>query len=91
MLKCWLIKADERPPFSELVELVSKTLERRAGYLDFSAMDPLSLAQLLENGQRLDKPLNSACSDTMYTHLIISMYDVNITQRAHVVHQVSFQ
>ena len=36
MLKCWQANADERPPFSELVELVSTDLERQAGYLDFS-------------------------------------------------------
>lgn len=36
MLKCWQANADERPPFSELVELVSTDLERHAGYLQFS-------------------------------------------------------
>ena len=36
MLKCWQANADERPPFSELVELVSADLERQAGYLKFS-------------------------------------------------------
>ena len=36
MLKCWQANADERPPFSELVELVSTDLERQAGYLEFS-------------------------------------------------------
>ena len=36
MLKCWQANADERPLFSELVELVSTDLERQAGYLEFS-------------------------------------------------------
>ena len=36
MLKCWQANADERPPFSALVVLVSTDLERQAGYLDFS-------------------------------------------------------
>ena len=36
MLKCWQVNADERPPFSTLVVLVSTDLERQAGYLDFS-------------------------------------------------------
>ena len=36
MLKCWQADADERPPFSTLVVLVSTDLERQAGYLDFS-------------------------------------------------------
>ena len=36
MLKCWQANADERPPFSTLVVLVSTDLERQAGYLEFS-------------------------------------------------------
>ena len=36
MIQCWLISADERPPFSQLVALVSTALERQAGYLDIS-------------------------------------------------------
>ena len=36
MLKCWQPNADERPPFSTLVVLVSTDLERQAGYLEFS-------------------------------------------------------
>ena len=36
MLKCWQTDADERPPFSTLVMLVSTDLERQAGYLEFS-------------------------------------------------------
>ena len=36
MLKCWQANADERPPFSTLVVLVSTDLERQAGYLDLS-------------------------------------------------------
>ena len=36
MLKCWQANADERPPFSTLVVLVSTDLERQAGYFEFS-------------------------------------------------------
>ena len=36
MIQCWLISANERPPFSQLVALVSTALERQAGYLDIS-------------------------------------------------------
>ena len=36
MQKCWQADADERPPFSTLVVLVSTDLERQAGYLEFS-------------------------------------------------------
>lgn len=36
MLKCWLISADDRPSFSQLVALVSTALEHQAGYLDIS-------------------------------------------------------
>ena len=36
MQKCWQVNADEQPPFSTLVVLVSTDLERQAGYLDFS-------------------------------------------------------
>ena len=45
------------------------------GKAPYAGVDPLSLAQLLENGQRLDKPLNAACSDSMYAHNDASMYD----------------
>ena len=36
MLKCWQTNADERPPFSTLVVLVSTDLEHQAGYLGLS-------------------------------------------------------
>ena len=35
------------------------------GKTPYPGVDPLSLVQLLENGQRLDKPSNSACPDEM--------------------------
>ena len=31
----------------------------------YPGVDPLSVVQLLENGQRLNKPANSACPDEM--------------------------
>jgi len=29
---------------------------------------------MLENGRRLDKPLNAACSDAMYVAMYVCMY-----------------
>ena len=47
------------------------------GKSPYPGVDPLSLTQLLQNGQRLDKPLNAACSDTMYVHrcMYVDMYE----------------
>ena len=36
-----------------------------AGKIPYAGVDPLSLAQLLEDGRRLGKPSNAACSDEM--------------------------
>ena len=35
------------------------------GKIPYPAVDPMSLMKLLENGQRLEKPSNSACSRKM--------------------------
>ena len=46
------------------------------GKTPYPGVDPLSLIQLLENGQRLDKPLNAACTNTMYVCSVdISLYE----------------
>ena len=68
MLKCWLIKADERPPFSELVVLVSKALERRAGYLDFTAIPSasfLSASVRRKGGKKSVVPLSPMSTPTV--------------------------
>ena len=44
------------------------------GRSPYPGVDPLSLAQLLQNGRRLDKPLNAACSDSMYVHNYMYLY-----------------
>ena len=58
MLKCWQANADERPPFSELVELVSTDLERQAGYLDFS-FSPDDVSPTTEDNKEKSLPLPS--------------------------------
>jgi len=64
MLKCWLANADERPPFSKLVALVSADLERQAGYLDVSSIPSASF--LSENeGREKCIPSLSAMSPTI--------------------------
>lgn len=34
--------------------------------MPYPGLDPLSVIELLETGQRLPKPVNAACSDEMY-------------------------
>ena len=41
MLKCWHGDPEERPTFSELVSLMSLTLEGLAGYMDVSTFGKL--------------------------------------------------
>ena len=43
-------------------------------------MDLLTLVQVLENGRRLEKPLNTACSDTMYVDSVEISYPVTTCQ-----------
>ena len=43
MLKCWQGDPKERPTFSELVSLMSQTLESLAGYMDVSAFGKLEV------------------------------------------------
>jgi len=38
------------------------------GKAPYPGVDPLSLVQLLETGQRLNKPVNSACPDEMWAY-----------------------
>ena len=44
MLKCWHGDPEKRPTFSELVSLMSLTLERLAGYLEVSTFGMLEVA-----------------------------------------------
>ena len=43
MLKCWHGDPKERPTFSELVSLISQTLESLAGYMDVSTFGKLEV------------------------------------------------
>ena len=43
MLKCWHGDPEERPTFSELVSLMSQTLESFAGYMDVSTFGKLEV------------------------------------------------
>ena len=44
MFKCWHGDPEERPTFSELVSLMSQTLESLAGYMDMSTFGMLEVA-----------------------------------------------
>ena len=46
MLSCWVMKASERPKFSDLVITVSDLLERDAGYLELSVSGTSKAATL---------------------------------------------
>ena len=37
----------------------------------YPGVDPFSLIRYLERGERLDKPLNAACSQEVYGHLSV--------------------
>ena len=37
MLKCWARVPDERPAFAELVDILSSSLDSKAGYLNVAA------------------------------------------------------
>ena len=43
MLKCWHGDPEERPTFSELVRLMSQTLESLAGYMDVSTFGKIEV------------------------------------------------
>ena len=42
MMRCWEMKPSERPSFSNLVQTLSKSLEKMAGYLPVGAFAGLS-------------------------------------------------
>ena len=42
------------------------------GKTPYPGVDPLSLIGMLENGHRMEKPRNAACSDEMSVLLILS-------------------
>ena len=45
----------------------------------------MRLPSYLANGERLDKPINSACTDRMLAVIIFTMHDIN-----HMSHSTSF-
>ena len=51
-----------------------------AGKNPYPGVDLLTLVQVLENGRRLEKPLNTACSDTMYVDSVEISYPVTTCQ-----------
>jgi len=78
MLKCWKASADDRPPFSKLVALVSAALERRAGYLDFSCGRTSSFlsTSVKRDGRNLEKctaPIST--SSTTIPQIVITELD----------------
>ena len=46
MLDCWHSSPEDRPTFSQLVELIDKTLTSMAGYLDFNQFNLVVTEQL---------------------------------------------
>ncbi len=40
------------------------------GRTPYAAVDPLSLIRLLEEGRRLERPLNAACATEMCVHAL---------------------
>ena len=54
------------------------------GKAPYPGVDPLTLMQLLEGGQRMNKPTNAACTDEMsvqpYSHCIAVTIPITVVQ-----------
>ena len=74
MRECWQELPDKRPFFSDLVTTISTSLERIAGYLDFTAVPLTPSAVLSGSGydrlQITDAVQQSRRQEAGYDHLI---------------------